>query len=67
VKVNDASAEHKTAERLILLLEEVIKTVQDEWAALVVAIVTDASEHQEIGHEMIINYNPRKQWPSDYN
>jgi hypothetical protein len=41
--VHDASAERKTAEQLMALLEEVITTVQDEWGAIVVAIVTDAS------------------------
>jgi hypothetical protein len=43
VKVHDASAERKTAEQLIPLLEEVIKIVEDEWGAIVMAIVTDAS------------------------
>lgn len=43
MKVHDASAERKTAEELLVLLEEVIKIVQDEWGAIVVAIVTDAS------------------------
>ena len=43
VKVHDASAERKTAEQLIALLEEVITMVQDEWGAIVVAIVMDAS------------------------
>ena len=41
--MHDASAERKTAEQLMVLLEEVIMTVQDEWGAIVVAIVTDAS------------------------
>jgi hypothetical protein len=43
VKVHDASAERKTAEQLMVQLEDVIATVQDEWGAIVVAIVTDAS------------------------
>ena len=43
VKVHDASGERKTADQLILLLEDVISTVQDEWGAVVNAIVTDAS------------------------
>ena len=38
-----ASAKRKTAEELLILLEEVIKIVQDEWGTIVVAIVTDAS------------------------
>jgi hypothetical protein len=42
VKVHDTSAERKTAEQLIALLEEVITTVQNEWGAIIVAIVTDA-------------------------
>ena len=41
--MHDASAERKTAEQLMVLLEEVIATVQDKWGAIVVAIVTDAS------------------------
>jgi hypothetical protein len=40
--VHDASAEHKTAEQLIALLEGVITTV-DEWGAIIVAIITNAS------------------------
>ncbi|KZP02551.1 hypothetical protein FIBSPDRAFT_770553 [Athelia psychrophila] len=43
VKVHDASAERKTAEQLLKLLDEVIITVESEWGAVVVAIVTDAS------------------------
>jgi hypothetical protein len=43
VKVHDASGERKTADQLIPLLEDVISTVQDEWGAVVIAIVTDAS------------------------
>jgi len=43
VKVHDASAKQKTAEELLVLLEELIKIIQDEWHAIVVAIVTDAS------------------------
>jgi len=43
VKVHDASAERKTVEQLMVQLEDVIATVQDEWGAIVVAIVTDAS------------------------
>jgi hypothetical protein len=43
VKVHNASAEHKTAEQLMALLEEVIVTVQDDWGAIVVAIATDVS------------------------
>jgi hypothetical protein len=38
----DASAEHKTAEQLMVLLEEAITTVQYDWGAIVVAIITDA-------------------------
>jgi hypothetical protein len=40
--VHDASAERKTAEQLMVLLEEVITTVQDKWGAIVIAIVTNA-------------------------
>lgn len=43
MKVHDASSERKTAEELIPLLEEVIRIVRDEWGAIVIAIVTDAS------------------------
>ncbi|KAF8967652.1 ribonuclease H-like domain-containing protein, partial [Flammula alnicola] len=43
VKVHDASAERKTADNLLRLLEEVFRKVQDEWGGVVVAIVTDAS------------------------
>ena len=43
VKVHDASGKRKTAEQLMPLLEDVISTVQDEWGAVVIAIVTDAS------------------------
>ena len=43
VKVHDVSGERKTADQLIPLLEDVISTVQDEWGAVVIAIVTDAS------------------------
>jgi hypothetical protein len=41
-KVHNASAEHKTVEQLMVQLEDVIATVQDEWGAIIVAIVTDA-------------------------
>jgi hypothetical protein len=43
IKVHNASAECKTAEQLMSLLEDVIATVQNEWGAIVIAIVTDAS------------------------
>jgi hypothetical protein len=43
VKVHDASSERKTAERLLPLLEEVIQIVREDWGAIVVAVVTDAS------------------------
>jgi hypothetical protein len=43
IKVHDASAERKAAEQLMSLLEDVIATVQNEWGAIVIAIVTDAS------------------------
>jgi len=50
--VHNASAERKTAEQLMALLEEVIMTIQDEWGA----IVTDASggfqkAQQLLGHK----------------
>jgi hypothetical protein len=35
--------ERKTAENLVKLLEEVIATVETDWGAFVVAVVTDAS------------------------
>ena len=41
--MHDASAERKTAENLVKLLEEVMTSVQTEWGAIVIAIVTDAS------------------------
>ena len=37
------SAERKTAANLLVLLENVIAMVQDEWGAIVIVIVTDAS------------------------
>lgn len=43
IKVHDASSERKTAEELIKHLEEVLVTLRNEWGAIVVAIVTDAS------------------------
>jgi hypothetical protein len=35
--------ERKTAENLLQVLEEVVHTVEEEWGATVVAVVTDAS------------------------
>jgi hypothetical protein len=43
VRVHNASAERKTAENLMKHLEEVMKTVHDEWGTEVFAVVTDAS------------------------
>jgi len=43
VKVHDASGERKTTEVLLKELENVLAIVRDEWGAVVVALVTDAS------------------------
>ena len=42
--MHDASSEHKTAENLVVLLEDVMETLQKEWAVDIVVVVTDASE-----------------------
>ena len=43
VKVDDTSEERKTADKLITHIECAMKEVEDQWGAMVVAIVTDAS------------------------
>ncbi|CAA7262561.1 unnamed protein product [Cyclocybe aegerita] len=43
VKVHDALGERKTAEVLLDELERVLSTLQNEWGAVVVGLVTDAS------------------------
>ncbi|KAG6913948.1 hypothetical protein DXG01_003329 [Tephrocybe rancida] len=43
VKVHDASSERKTTDNLLRELDDVVKVIEDEWGAVVIAVVTDAS------------------------
>lgn len=43
MRVHDASTERKTTENLLRILEEVVKDLEGNWKARVVAVVTDAS------------------------
>lgn len=43
MKVHNATGDRKTAEALLKELEDVLNTLQNEWGAIVVGLVTDAS------------------------
>jgi hypothetical protein len=58
VRVHNASAERKTAENLLKLLEEVLKNVQDEWGVIAVAVVTDASGESRKARRMLAKKYP---------
>ena len=51
--MHDASLEWKTAENLIVLLEDVLKVLQMEWNVNVVAVVTDASGESRKAHRLL--------------
>lgn len=43
MKVHNATGDRKTAEALLKELEDVLTTLQNDWGAIVVGLVTDAS------------------------
>lgn len=43
MKVHNATGDRKTAEALLKELEDVLATLQNDWGAIVVGLVTDAS------------------------
>lgn len=43
IKVDNVTAERKTADNLLQLVEDAIKEVEETWGSKVVAVVTDAS------------------------
>jgi hypothetical protein len=43
VKVHNATGDRKTAEALLKKLENVLTTLQNDWGAILVGLVTDAS------------------------
>ncbi|KAH7921716.1 hypothetical protein BV22DRAFT_1018795 [Leucogyrophana mollusca] len=58
VRVHDASMERKTAENLLYLLEDVLKTVEQEWGGVIVAVVTDASGESRKARRLLGEKHP---------
>jgi hypothetical protein len=55
VKVYDTSSDCKTADHLLMLLEEVRKHLEMEWGVTVVAVTSDASGESRKARRMLYN------------
>ena len=66
VEVRDTTTERKTAENMLQMMREVIKTLKDEWQVDPIAFTTDASGESRKARRLLQMEDPRFVVPDCY-